>query len=555
MENQRNIFSNNDLLKLSDSELLNEIPKHKVTSIRNFLHELNRREYEVRFKKSCSFDEFKTKDKFKEEFGFGFNVDGNAVPYFHPNRSFHDEIIWLDKNVYYNEDCSFEDKLVNAAIVKFYGPSRTIEIITENTGKGYVQFNKLINDDDYVAKCMDNIHKAILKKEKIFGTTELRTSLQTESRNYTRKITTPYDKLLGIKNDSNRKGRGSDMLFWFRELGPKMKDFYKTKPTMEESFDFLTSFRGIGNYYGYHFSTNLARMPEIGSYHLLREGAISGNLNEDDEFVAPGVGAMITINYFYEHLGFSINSKVGAKVIRAIRADQDNFFDLFDENKRIVKEVFETGYLTTFGCEISCCQFGVFNRLKDNKKLAKKRSMAPIGKEKIESDCVIKDNAVEILKFEELKKAQITKKKPFKEVVIEAIEDSCTISVGLNIVSWEELKIKEVGHENYAKVEVKKVVETKKEPKKQVETKKEPKPKKSGVTYMPTDKQKTIIQDIIINLNSNTFSHKQVAIKITKEQLQYFQQDGNWKDSWKTLLYFTQVGFLTKEGRQYVYKK
>lgn len=378
--------NNKELLALSGRELYNLIPEEKVNSIQKFIHEMNRREFLVRFDKSISFDEFKHESD-EDFFGTGFIVEGRSVPYFHPNRSFHDEIIWLNENVFYNDDCSFADKLINAAIVKFYGPSNTISLITSDTGRDHIVYDSLVNDEEYVLKLMKNIENASRRGQKIYGTTELRTSLQTESRNYTRNIVTPYDKLIGESAQPTRQSRVSDMLYWFTMLGPLFKDFYSKRPTMEESFDFLTSFRGIGNYYGYHFSTNLARMPEVGTKDLLRPGSIEGNLSENDDFVAPGVGAMITVNWFYENLGFSVNSIVGAKLIRWIRDNQDEFFDFTGVNKKILNTVSETGQFTTFGCEISCCQFGVFLRLRESKKMALNRSNAPISKESIGETC------------------------------------------------------------------------------------------------------------------------------------------------------------------------
>lgn len=378
--------SNKELIEMDSQALVDLIPTEKRQLIRNFVHEMNRREHLVRFEKSCTFDTFKHEGN-EEEFGTGFIVEGRSVPYFHPNRSFHDEIIWLNENVFYNPKCSFEDKLINAAIVKFYGPSNTIGLITEGTDYPFIKYDSLVNDEEYVLKCMINLENAKRRGEKIYGTTELRTSLQTESRNFTRLIKTPYDKLRNLEPDPTRKSRTSDMFYWFTMLGPRFSEFYSTKPTMEESFEFLTSFRGIGNYYGYHFSTNLARMPEIGTPALLREGALSGNLDEDDEFVAPGVGAMITVNWFYEHLGFSINSHVGAKVIRQIRDTQHEFFDFTGVNETILNSVTETGRFTTFGTEISCCQFGVFLRLRESRKMALNRANAPISKEQIGESC------------------------------------------------------------------------------------------------------------------------------------------------------------------------
>lgn len=387
--------SNKHLLEMDSQALVELIPTEKRQLIRDFIHEMNRREYEVRFAKTCSFDTFRHREGTGKEsvYGHGFIVEGRSVPYFHPNRSFHDEIIWLNENVFYNPDCTFEDRLINAAIVKFYGPSNTISLLTQETGYPFVKYDSLVNDEKYVLQCMVNMENAKRRGEKIYGTTELRTSLQTESRNFTRLIKTPYDVLINAEPQPDRQSRTSDMFYWFTLLGPRFADFYSKKPTMEESFNFLTSHRGIGNYYGYHFSTNLARMPEIGTPALLRPNATFGNLDEDDDFVAPGVGAMITINWFYEHLGFSISSEVGAKVIRQIRDTQHEFFDFTGENEEILNVVSETGRFTTFGTEISCCQFGVFLRLRDSKKMALNRANAPISKEQIGESCEVENTS------------------------------------------------------------------------------------------------------------------------------------------------------------------
>ena len=75
-------------------------------------------------------------------------------------------------------------------------------------------------------------------------------------------------------------------------------------------------------------------------------------------------------------------SKTTMKMIIAIRDDQENFFGInTSEELQHLKEASELGRFTTFGCEISCCQFNVFTRLKDSPLLAAKRAKAPISKE------------------------------------------------------------------------------------------------------------------------------------------------------------------------------
>jgi len=377
-------MSSSELLKMTDKQLFDEIPSHKKQDFVDFIKELNRREYLVRFAKSCTFETFQHLPNESLKFGSGFIVNGKSVPYFHPNRSFHDEIIWLNENLFYNPQATFEDKLINAAIIKFYGPSNTLKLISANTGKNFVDYKKFISSPKYLKKICVNLETAVKNKEKIYGTTELRTSLQTAARNYARDVGSPIDKieLISKADRKVRTCRSSDILFWFTKIGPDFVNFYKQTPNMEESFNFLNSFRGIGNYYGYHFSCNLARMPEVGN--LIFQGS-PGRINEDDEYVVPGVGAMAAINWFYEHRGHSINTKVGKKLINAIRKHQNSFFDLkkSDNSKFYMEKVSELGYFTNFGCEISCCQFGVYRRLREDKKLALRRAAAPISKEEV----------------------------------------------------------------------------------------------------------------------------------------------------------------------------
>lgn len=484
-------MDNRSLLKLDHQDLLNLIDSQKRDEIITFIKELNRREYLVRFAKSHTFDSFKHVKGTEKKFQYGFMADDKAVPYFHPNRSFHDEIIWLNENLFYNPKATFEDKLINAAIVKFYGPSKTLEFITDGTGEKFVIYDKMINDCAYLKKICVNLENAAKRKEKIYGTTELRTSLQTSARNHARKVGTPIDSIEKISASlrSVRTCRTSDILFWFTELGPKFVSFYKTRPNMKESFEFLSSFRGIGNYYGYHFSSNLARMPDVGN--LIFEGN-PGNIDEDDDYVVPGVGAMDTINYFYSHLGHSINTKVGQRVINAIRRDQVNFFDLKNSDNSLfyMKEVSELGYFTNFGCEISCCQFAVYRRLKENKKLALKRAAAPISKEEVKM--IINPKVL-------LERMGILKKND--SIPAEPIEDK-----------KEENEIK-------------------------------------NLDFNSTPKESEILS-MIDSLGGNC-SHSAIAKLIEEKNLNHYKQKSNWKESWVIMQELVKKGVLNKDGKNY----
>jgi hypothetical protein len=375
-----------------------------------FIREFNKREWCVRIGKTHeTFEDYaRTGYQHQEEFGTGFVINGRPIPYFHPNRSFHDEIIWLNSNLYFKPEVSFENKLVNSAIVKFYGPSRTLNIITGHaddlpyvvrTELPYIDFQRVQQDEEYEYALMRNIELASHHKEQLWGTTELRTSLQIASRNHGRSTPTPIDRrgvrfngqnIIDQNSDSSqRKMRTSDMIAWLKHLTPVWAEYYKTKPTMKGSYEFLTSYRGIGPYYGYHFSSNLSRMPGVGSSSIIeveykhkfeRLGIEHGNLDEDADFVVAGPGASATLKNLFPTV--AINPNTTMHLILAIRDMQHKFLDISsDLDYKYLSEATELGRFTTFGIEIGSCQFNVFCRLRSNTQAALARANAPISKE------------------------------------------------------------------------------------------------------------------------------------------------------------------------------
>lgn len=419
-------YTTKDVQNLSTSEVLALADSEVQRRIGNFTREFNKREWSVRIGKTHrNFDEYvETGYIHKDEFGYGFVVENKPVPYFHPNRSFHDEIIWLNNHLYYKGNVSFGDKLVNSAIVKFYGPAKTLDIITgnaqnmdflEKTPWKFINFDELRNNPDYEYLVMRNIELAFNKGHRIWGTTELRTSLQTASRNYSRKHLSIIDRL-GVRdehgnmviepNKSHDRGmRSSDMINWIKYMSFNHLDdignectgwipFYKTKPDMEKSFNFLTMKRGIGNYYGYHFSSNLARMPGVGAKPLIEAewkeefkkikkldvNLTHGNLDENADYVMAGPGAGYTLTKLFP--GLPINSLTMMRMLLAIRDEQEEFFGIAGnpEAELHMTEATELGKFTSFGIEICCCQFSVFERARDDMKVALGRANAPISK-------------------------------------------------------------------------------------------------------------------------------------------------------------------------------
>lgn len=399
-----------EVLSLDGTDLW-KICDHKIRKdFGAFIREFNKREWSVRIGKTHeTFEDYvRTGYEHKEEFGTGFVIDNRPIPYFHPNRSFHDEIIWLNSNLYYRTDVTFENKLVNSAIVKFYGPSRTLSIITGHasdlpylvrTELQFIDFQRLQVDEEYEYTLMRNIELASFHKEQLWGTTELRTSLQIASRNHGRNNPTIIDRrglsfnnkeiIKSNSDSSDRKMRTSDMIAWLKHLTPEWTRFYKSKPTMKESYEFLTALRGIGPYYGYHFSSNLSRMPGVGYSSIIEVehkeqfrslGIDHGNLDEDADFVVAGPGASATLKNLFPTL--PINAKTTMFLLLKIRDMQHKFLDISSEiDYKYHSEATELGRFTTFGCEIASCQYNVFRRLRENTQAASARANAPISKE------------------------------------------------------------------------------------------------------------------------------------------------------------------------------
>jgi hypothetical protein len=179
------------------------------------------------------------------------------------------------------------------------------------------------------------------------------------------------------------------MIWWLKSVTDEWTRFYQTKPTMQESYEYLTSIRGIGPYYGYHFSSNLARMPGVGSRSIIevehkasfdKLGIEHGNLDEDADYVMAGPGASATLKRLFPTC--VINPKTTMHMLLKIRDMQQKFLDISSEmDYKYLNEATELGRFTTFGVEIASCQFNVFCRLRDNPTAAAARANAPISKE------------------------------------------------------------------------------------------------------------------------------------------------------------------------------
>lgn len=281
------------------------------------------------------------------------------VMYWHPNRTRHDEVDWLMKYIFCPE-VSFTNKILNSFAVKFYGPSQAIlNAINETTysPQHLIDFDRLPHDKAYLAFIDQNLLDAREAGKEQWGKTELRTSLQTSA-----------GKFAGHK-------RWSNMIEWIASFKTDgLIDFYAAGPTMEQSFNKITEYAGIGNYYGYHSNSNLARCYDI-------------SINENEDFVIAGPGAMATITRLYPN--YKKDKVDPMTLLLYIRDNQDKIFEHDDIDRKALTQYLKptqlVDSLTSFGCEITCCQFSVYSRFKQSPELIDRRKLEVNKKVKVDT--------------------------------------------------------------------------------------------------------------------------------------------------------------------------
>lgn len=326
--------------------MIDKFDKVVLAQLKYFLKEINKREVLIQQGR---------KDEYVEP-NPALQID---VMYWHPNRTRHGEVEWLMKYIF-NEKVSFTNMILNSFAVKFYGPAQAIlnaigkdEFSTDNL----IDFERLPEDKDYMEFIRQNLLRARAEKKEQWGTTELRTSLQTAAREH-----------VGGKVGETD---WSDMIAWISSFkNDGLIDFYASGPTMRQAFDRITSYRGIGNYYGYHANSNLARCYAV-------------SMNENEDFVIAGPGAHKTLERLYPNA--KKDKVMDQDILLYLRDNQDWIFEHEDIDKLALSQHLKptqfVDRLTSFGCEILCCQASVYARFMENPQLIDARKLE-LNKEK-----------------------------------------------------------------------------------------------------------------------------------------------------------------------------
>jgi|GEM_PF-3283934 len=277
-----------------------------------------------------------------------------AVSYWNPNRSKHAEVFWLE-NFVFNQETSMKNKILNAMAVKFVGMPTLTLVATDSS-----DYSNIINFDEYSKheEYYDFINKNLDEnrfKTKVWGATQLQTSLQTAARNFVR-----------IQEQNEEAPfKLSHMIRWIEELDRQgMSDVVQNPESkLKDVCDWLLQHRGIGPYFSYHPPCNFSRSIDL------------SHIDEDEDYCLVGPGAKRGLEFVFPDVKFSNNS-IMEKFIVSVKKHQYEFFDLKDSDLFWFQNNLERGgKLTTFGTEITFCQFNCFLGIKDNPKAQEKRML------------------------------------------------------------------------------------------------------------------------------------------------------------------------------------
>lgn len=254
-----------------------------------------------------------------------------------------------------------EDKACNASLSYFYGPTYILTYLTgvTDTAKAHIDFDRVYRDQEYVEQLRSNIAFARKHGHPIWTTTELHTSIQTEGRNYCRQ---KY-------NDPTRKADSLDIVEWLAHLKRQgwMRKVIEAK-TLEQAYHAYCEPKGIGPYFGGNSIMMISN---------LREAAYS----HEENFCAPGGGAINTLNYLFEPLRKAGHKVSDLKLIQWLTDEQERLMPNLKVPKEFQNRDGWTGKIlkkdqlryTANSFEVGCCQFSVYRKFLEQPEAIKRR--------------------------------------------------------------------------------------------------------------------------------------------------------------------------------------
>lgn len=279
------------------------------------------------------------------------------VSYWNPNRSKHAEVYWLE-NYVFNKDSSVRNKILNAMVVKFVGmPTLTLVATDSLDYSNIIDFDLYDSDGNYFKFVNNNLNENKMNLS-VWGKTQLQTSLQTAARNYCREK---------YKNPE-RRFHLSDMIEWIVYLDKLglSRVVTDSKNKLSDVCEWLIQHRGIGPYFGYHPPCNFSRYDKL------------SHIDEDDNYCLIGPGAKRGLEFVFPDIKMT-NNNIMENLILSIRDNQYEFFEFANDGEFYFyrKNLERSEKLTTFGTEITFCQFNCFDGIKDDPK-AQYRRILPL---------------------------------------------------------------------------------------------------------------------------------------------------------------------------------
>lgn len=256
---------------------------------------------------------------------------------------------------------SEEDKVCNASLSYWYGPTYILTYLTgiTDSAKAHIDFDRVYSDQSYVETLRSNMAFARKHKHPIWTTTELHTSIQTEGRNYCR-----------VKyNDPLRKADSLDCVEWMAHLKTQgwAKKVLEAK-TLESAFNAYCEPKGVGPYFG-------------GNSVLMVANSKAAAYSHEENFCAPGGGAINTLEYLFEGLRSSGHKLNYLRLLQWLTDNQERLMpDLivpaeFQNMEGWDGKVLKSDMLryTANAFEVGCCQFSVYRKFLEQPELMSRR--------------------------------------------------------------------------------------------------------------------------------------------------------------------------------------
>jgi hypothetical protein len=288
--------------------------------------------------------------------------------YFHPMITYDDRMVYIMQNIVGLPDSQLSprNKIGNTIISHFYGARGIHQIATRENDvkKAHVDFENYFTSGER-DRIRRNLELAPIAKLPIYGSTELRTSLFGAANKY-------QVQRFGQNADRVHPGNIMDWVAGLCEDG--MFDDMMASKSSAETFKILTRNEGIGSYYGFHCSTSNSVNPALA-------------WDNDENFVKPGPGAQYTLRLLFPKatskeitngdlvIWFRHNQKFFGFGDVVIHESAHNVLD-HNGNKILSKDQVE---MMTYGSEVGMCQYGIFCKIRDDKKAIERRKVSRLA--------------------------------------------------------------------------------------------------------------------------------------------------------------------------------